>query len=51
MFYINNFRFYTSKWCMKTKSLKYFLNVSNHMPGIFFKSVEGINNRYDLVTD
>jgi hypothetical protein len=36
---------------MKTKSLKYFVNVSKDMTGTIFKSVEGMSNRYELVTD
>jgi hypothetical protein len=51
MFYINIFHFYTAKWCMKTKPLKCFVNVSNDMTGRFFKGVEEMSNRYELVTD
>jgi hypothetical protein len=36
---------------MKTKSLKHFVNVPKDMTGTFFKSEEGMSNRYELVTD
>jgi hypothetical protein len=35
----------------ENKILKYFVNVSNDMTETFFKSVEGMTNRYELVTN